>query len=187
MNKVDVSGWGSFLIGDLFEKQEGLKPKSGFQKNFDVSTEQDEEFKVPIVNAKHGNNGIMYYGKSQFFDTVENAIDIVQNGAASVGDVYYQKQATGVLGDAFLVKVKDRACSDEQMLFLTAVLYKVIKGRFSYDDKAIWDRVKKVRMPLPITPNGDPDWAYMDSYIKTIQTEAKQTIDLFARIASAPQ
>ena len=73
------------------------------------------------------------------------------------------------------------------MLFLTAVLAKTIKGRFSYDDKAIWDRVKKVKIQLPITPDGKPDWDYMEAYIKGIREDVQKTIDLFNRIVIAPQ
>ena len=46
-----------------------------------MSEERTEEFNLPLVNAKHGSNGIMYYGRDADFETAEMTIDIVQNGA----------------------------------------------------------------------------------------------------------
>lgn len=71
-----------------------------------MSEERTEEFNLPLVNAKHGSNGIMYYGRDADFETAEMTIDIVQNGAIATGDVYAQPQRTGVLWDAYLVKPK---------------------------------------------------------------------------------
>ena len=108
MAKIDTSGWREFIIGDLFEKLQLDVKKEDFNKTFDVSEERTEEFNLPLVNAKHGNNGIMYYGREADFETAEMTIDIVQNGAIATGDVYAQPQKTGVLWDAYLVKPKSR-------------------------------------------------------------------------------
>ena len=98
MVKIDTKEWKAFVIGDLFEKlQLDIKNKN-FNKALDVSEERNEEFNLPLVNAKHGNNGIMYYGREEDFDTAEMTIGIVQNGAIATGDVYAQPQKTGSSG-----------------------------------------------------------------------------------------
>lgn len=88
MTKIDTSKWKEFIIGDLFEKLQLDIKNENFNKALDVSEEQNEEFNLPLVNAKHGNNGIMYYGRESDFDIAEMTIDIVQNGAIATGDVY---------------------------------------------------------------------------------------------------
>ena len=69
MNKIDTSEWKPFIIGDLFEKLQLNIKNPDFNKTLDVSEEQSDEFNLPLINAKHGNNGIMYYGREADFET----------------------------------------------------------------------------------------------------------------------
>lgn len=165
---VDVSEWHEFVIGDLFEKLQLDIKKPNFNKALDVSEERNEEFNLPLVNAKHGNNGIMYYGRESDFDAAEMTIDIVQNGAIATGDVYAQPQKTGVLWDAYLVKPKENIESAFTLMFLSTVIEKSIKDKFSYDDKCVWDKAKTLPVFLPATQDGNPDWAYMDEYMRSV-------------------
>lgn len=165
---LSVSGWREFIIEDLFEKLQLDVKKEDFNKTFDVSEERTDEFNLPLVNAKHGNNGIMYYGREADFETAEMTIDIVQNGAIATGDVYAQPQRTGVLWDAYLVKPKAKIDSAFTLMFLATVLEKAIKDKFSYDDKCVWDKAKLLTVTLPCTREGEPDWAYMDEYMRTV-------------------
>ena len=177
-HKVDVSEWREFIIGDLFEKLQLDIRNADFNKALDVSEEQTEEFNLPLVNAKHGNNGIMYYGRESDFDSAEMTIDIVQNGAIATGDVYAQPQKTGVLWDAYLVKPKADIDSAFTLMFLATIIEKSIKDKFSYDDKCVWDKAKLRPISLPVDADGKPDWAYMDEYMCSVIKDAE--IDLTA-------
>lgn len=173
---LDVSEWREFYIGDLFEKLQLDVKKTDFNKTFDVSEERTDEFNLPLVNAKHGNNGIMYYGREADFETATMTIDIVQNGAIATGDVYAQPQKTGVLWDAYLIKPNADIDSEFTLMFLATVLEKAIKDKFSYDDKCVWDRVKMLPVKLPCTCEGIPDWAYMDEYMRAIMVSAQSNL-----------
>ena len=177
MMKIDTSGWKPFVIGDLFEKLQLDVKKEDFNKTFDVSEERTEEFNLPLVNAKHGNNGIMYYGRETDFETAEMTIDIVQNGAIATGDVYAQPQRTGVLWDAYLVKPKAEVDSAFMLMFLATVLEKAIKDKFSYDDKCVWDKAKLLTVTLPCTSDDEPDWAYMDEYMSAVMRESEASLE----------
>ena len=178
MTKIDTSKWKEFIIGDLFEKLQLDIRNADFNKALDVSEEQTEEFNLPLVNAKHGNNGIMYYGRESDFNSAEMTIDIVQNGAIATGDVYAQPQKTGVLWDAYLVKPKADIDSVFTLMFLATVIEKSIKDKFSYDDKCVWDKAKLLPISLPVDADGKPDWAYMDEYMCSVMKNAE--IDLTA-------
>ena len=179
---LDVHEWQKFIIGDLFEKLQLDVKKENFNKTYDVSDERTEEFNLPLVNAKHGNNGIMYYGREADFETAEMTIDIVQNGAIATGDVYAQPQKTGVLWDAYLIKPKAKIDSAATLMFLASVLEKAIKDKFSYNDKCVWDKVKLLSVTLPCTYDGKPDWAYMDKYMRTIMDSAKSDLSTMRSI-----
>lgn len=131
MEGIDTSNWRPFVIGDLFERLQLSVKSETFNKTLDVSEVRTEEFNLPLVNAKHGNNGIMFYGRENDFETAEMTIDIVQNGAIATGDVYAQPQRTGVLWDAYLIKPKVPVASEYTLMFLATVIEKAIKKHFS--------------------------------------------------------
>lgn len=179
--KVNINKWQEYRLGDLFYKC-NLNKKNNLKKIFDVSLEKTDEFDLPLVNAKHYNNGIMYYGRCSDFDSEIMTLDIVQNGAAAVGDVYAQPQRTGVLEDAYLVKTYDNIASADVLLFLATVIQKDIKQHFSYDDKCIWDKAKEMTIHLPAKPNGKPDWEYMENYMKNIMQESEWNIQKLQKL-----
>ena len=176
MAKIDTSEWKPFVIGDLFEKLQLDIKNENFNKTLDVSEERSDEFNLPLVNAKHGNNGIMYYGREADFEAAEMTIDIVQNGAIATGDVYAQPQKTGVLWDAYLVKPKAEIDSAFTLMFLATVLENAIKDKFSYDDKCVWDEAKLLSVRLPCTGDGEPDWAYMDAYMSEVMRDCEMNL-----------
>lgn len=177
MAKIDTSGWKEFVIGDLFEKLNlGIKNPQ-FNKALDVSEEQTDEFNLPLVNAKHGNNGIMFYGRKEDFETASMTIDIVQNGAIATGDVYAQPQETGVLWDAYLIKPKHEIKSEYTLMFLAVVIERAIKERFSYDDKCVWDKASLLKVELPVDSHVCPDWAYMDSFMAEVMKESEACLE----------
>ena len=96
-----------FVIGMLFDKP-NLKWISDkkFNKSKDLSQEQTKEFDLPLVNAKNGNNGIMYFGRSSDFSYADGGIDIVNDGAVSTGNVYPQPHKVGVLYNAYIITLK---------------------------------------------------------------------------------
>ena len=186
-----------FKIDDLFKKEKlGWITNRKFNKEKDVSKEQTKEFDLPLVNAKDGNNGIMYYGRSSDFSSVDGGIDIVSNGAISTGNVYPQSHKIGVLFDAYIVNLKNGMKNECLLMYLAASIQKSIKPRFGYSNKAVWSKVRKCNICLPIqtddsgkpvidagktySPKGYiPDWEYMEKYIKATEKEIIKEVVLY--------
>ena len=164
MSKIDVSQWKEFKIDELFDKCI-LHKRKKIRREFDLSVRKTLEFDLPVVNAKHDNNGIMYYGRRSDFEITNKVIDIVQDGASSVGDVYPQFDDVSVLFNAYLIKLKNHVPTENQLVYLSTVLQRAIKLYFSYDNKCTWDKLKRLFIKLPVDSLGNPDWQYMDSYI----------------------
>lgn len=175
---IDTNDWGEFKVEELFEKPK-LKFHHGGRpsKITDISTIRDNENNLPLVSAKNDNNGIMYYGRKEDFDYINMALDIVQNGASAVGNVYPQIENTGLLEDAYLITLINKPkISKETLIFLAAVIQKMIKQYFSYDNKCTWKRVKIMSIKLPVTATGQPDWNYMNRYMQHIKTRSVQVV-----------
>lgn len=178
---VDISQWKEFQVKEIVEKLD-LKflPSRSFNKAFDISETKSDEFNLPLVNAKHFNNGIMYYGRENEWMSDSMTIDIVADGAASTGDVYAQPQKTGVLYNAYLVKPKVNV-SEHVLFYLATIVQRCIKDHFGYDNKCTWDKVKEETIKLPIDDQGNPDWAYMDSYMGAVMQDAESSIEMLRK------
>lgn len=184
--KIDTIYWKEFIMEELFEKLDLRFWPKKFEKTKHVSTEKTKEFNIPLVNAKHSNNGIMYYGRETDFESEEMTIDIVADGAASTGDVYPQPQRTGVLYNAYLIKLKERRSSKAVLCFLSTVIERCVKQKFGYDNKCTWDKLKQEKILLPATPAGEPDWRYMEMYMRGVEAIAKEKIALLTKKKQEP-
>lgn len=176
--KHDTTAWKRFQIKNLFHKCEMDCHKTDFNKAMDISTEKTDEFNLPLVNAMHFNNGIMYYGREDDWDAEEMTLDIVSNGAIATGDVFAQPQKTGVLWDAYLVKPYDEV-SAWALQFLATAMQKCVKDHFGYDNKCTWNKVKEEYIYLPVDDDGAPDWQYMENCMKRKEERARKTMDCF--------
>ena len=183
--KLDISNWQEFEIGKLFEKTSaGFKNLKLFKKENHVSEIKNEEFNLQLVNAKDGNNGIMYYGRKEEWDYVRMSIDIVSNGAVATGNVYPQFDDTSVLFDAYLIKLKEpylEGETKEALLFLSTIIEKEVKKRYSYSNKATWGKVSKEKIKLPAIYNNEnkeyePNWEYMEEFIRNREIKIKEML-----------
>ncbi len=173
-SQLNAIKWGEFRLGGLFEKLDLKFKKKTFNKQKDISKVQTSEFDLPLVNAKNGDNGIMYYGRSSDFESAEMTIDIVNDGAVSTANVYPQLLKTGVLYNAYLIKPKFTP-TRETLLFFTPCIYKAIKLKFSYENKASWNKVKNELISLPLKPTAntqtlkDIDFHFMEKFIAELE------------------
>jgi len=157
--------WAKFRIGDLFEKLPVKKAKTN-----DIRSYRNNEFCLPVVYAKYGDNGIMYWGRKDEFTTYSNVISIVYNGVISAGKVYAQEEETGILAESYFIRLKDYQVPFRVNQFLSIVIEKVIYSKYSRENLATWkNRVENEMISLPITSANVPDWDYMEQYIRAIE------------------
>lgn len=87
-----------------------------------------------------------------------------------MGEVFYQEQpflATPV--DVRLLIPKDTIKLNKYIgLFITTILRKE-KYRFNYSRKMGTERLKELSIKLPVDAQENPDWDYMENYIKTLK------------------
>ncbi|WQW32323.1 restriction endonuclease subunit S [Helicobacter pylori] len=185
-SQLNAIKWGEFRLGDLFEKLDLKFKKKIFNKRKDISKVQTSEFDLPLVNAKNGDNGIMYYGRSSDFESAEMTIDIVNDGAVSTANVYPQPLKTGVLYNAYLIKPKFTP-TRETLLFFTPCIYKAIKLKFSYENKASWNKVKNELISLPLKPTAktqtleDIDFHFMETFIAELEQCRLAELDAYLK------
>ena len=147
-----------------------------------ATTLPDKEHTIPLTAAKNDNNGIMYWGRPGDYITYSNVIAVIRDGAVSTGRVFAQKNETGTYSHSYFIRVKGHTVSFLTNLFLSRVLEAVIYPRYTRDDACIWERIVNDTILLPVDTSGEPDWAYMDEYMRTIMESAASDLSAMQSI-----
>lgn len=174
--KINLNNWEKFKIGALFEPL-----KTGFigngKKIGSATKKTDEEHSIPLTCAKYGDNGIMYWGKKGDFITHSNILAVIRDGAIATGMVYAEKEETGVYSHSYFIKLKNYDVSFEVNLYLSCILTKTIYPKYTRDDTCIWERIKEDEILLPVSPENEPDWKYMENYMKNIMANCESKLE----------
>ena len=166
---IDVSGWKEFRIGDLFD----IHPTKAYKL---TNAQLLDGGEYPVIANSAYNNGIGGYSTQKptesgnmvtFSDTVE-ANTIFYQPDAFVG--YPQVQGL------YPLMYEDNWNKYTYSFFVSAFRGAAIAKGFDYDNKFRRDIAIELMIKLPATSDGQPDWAYMESYMKQIMEESEQII-----------
>ena len=146
--------WQPFILGELFDIKKG---KRLTKADMILGT-------VNFLGAISENNGVR-----EKIDTEEvweaNCITVNYNG--SVGEAFYQEEPFWASDDVNALYPKGWALNKYIALFVCTVI-KQERYRFSYGRKWTLEKMHESVIKLPVTPNGKPDWSFMESYIKSL-------------------
>lgn len=161
--KLIPKNGGGYKIGDLFDIERG-KVK-GLQ--------QKETGTVPVIAAARQNQGIAgFYNVESLF---ENKITISCNGAGC-GSTFYHPYKFNINGDAIVLSEKIEI-SDSVKQFIACILDATFIKKYSYEEKCSADKAKNEVIKLPTSIDGNPDWDYMEKYMKDIENKVIYYID----------
>ena len=92
------------------------------------------------------------------------------NYNGSVGEVFYHPYECIFSDDVKRLHLKKQLDSKYILLFIkTAILQQKVKYAYGY--KFNEQRMLKQPIMLPCTPEGTPDWQYMESYMRHIESQ----------------
>ena len=149
MSEIDVSSWKSFCVGDLFMCDTTLNIPS---KNDLIDGD------INYITRSAVDNGL-----SGFCGNTEslNKGQCITIGAE--GFVAFWQPDDFVAGNkVYTLRHKD--LNEVRALFVCAAL-NVLSKDYSFANARVLDKIKKEVISLPATPDGQPDWAYMDAYM----------------------
>lgn len=165
---VDVSKWGEFKVGDLFDMFPGRRLKKG----------DFEDGDIPFVMSSSYNNGVV--------TTLSNPISTNENflTADIFGNVFYQKELVGYGDDNCGLKLKYRDGRPNEYLFLATMISSIsVQASFTNKLRGPWYIEQTIPLPLKPTANSsdysqeDIDWDYMESFMLQFQTSAKNRLE----------
>lgn len=165
MGKIDTSGWGEFRIGDYFKVEYGR-----FHAKDELGTGT-----VNYITTSGFNNGITNTCEEATHQG--NCITVASDGA--MGASFYQEEAFTTSNIvSTLTPLPHTPLNKYNALFLCAIIFGK-RAEFGWlGFKMSVDRVRNLRVKLPSTPNGDPDWAYMESYMANLETKVAESLTM---------
>lgn len=164
-NKIsnNTENWKWFVVENLFEQLKKCKCSN-------ASEFLQEGYDIAYIGAKKSENGIMRYVKyNQSLVTEGNCIVFIGDGQGSVGFTTYQP--LDFIGSTTLTAGYNSKLNSFNALFLVSI-FDMERYRYSFGRKYGYNIVKKSKIKLPTTKMGEPDWEFMENYIKSLPYSA---------------
>ena len=171
MNKIDIEQWGEFRIGDLFE----IHPTKAYKLINNELFTKDGKYPV-IVNSSY-NNGIGGY--TNLPPTEKGKIITFSDTTSSETIFFQEKPFVGyphIQGMYPIGKYKTLWRKYSLLFFLSIFKSRAISLNYDYVNKFTRKSAKSIVIKLPVNKDGNPDFSYMETYMKKITEKTKQKI-----------
>lgn len=156
--------WEPFIIDNLADVLSGV----------DIYSKERIPGATPYITSGTADNGIGYFVGNYNKSMDSNVISVARNGA--VGMAYYHPY-TALFGNDCRRLVLKKHRTPEVQQFIAYCIRKQRKS-FSYSRKLGTTRLRNLRIMLPATVNHQPNYDYMEQYVKKhVRYKQKQYID----------
>lgn len=150
--KIDVSEWKEFSILNLFGENNIIRGRRLIESDRSSGN-------VEYYSASGDNNGLT--------DTISNPLFVERNALiyTTFGDCYYIEGEFTASDEISIFKHKNLNIYNG--LFIVSVLNES-KYKYQFGRKAFFNKFKDEIIKLPADSKGDPDWFYMENYIRML-------------------
>ena len=156
--KLNTQDWKYYTIEDLFR----VELTKG-----DIKADEVDSGNIPLISSGEGNNGVVKYiskdgdGKAEMFP--DNTITLDMFCHANYQGIPYYAVGHGRVNILFPKFDLNKYIG----IFICTLINREVY-RFSYG-RAVYSTVaEKMKIKLPATPSGEPDWQFMEDYIKSL-------------------
>ena len=163
---IETSNWKEFRVGDLFDVS---RPSSRSSQSYN-------EGNIPFVASGNFNNGgIAYLQPKDDNDYDEGGCITV---SAVDGYAFYQKDkflGRGGAGSSIMMLRNDNL-NELNGKYICTIIRKACND-WKYSNMGNKDKLADTLIWLPITSTGEPDWNYMESYMKAVMEESEKSLE----------
>ena len=171
-NLIDTKDWKIFKLEDLFMISISLSvDKTAF--------EFDDSYDIDFIGRTSINNGIQ--GKLYELKYAPNEAGTYSVTQIGTKVCQYRENRWYASQNIFKLVPLDNAMNKASK-FLTTVITQALKCTYSDDTYSSYPTLKSLRqqeIKLPVDDNGEPDWVYMEAYMKQIEQKAAKKLELF--------
>jgi hypothetical protein len=177
--KLENVEWGEFKIQDVLEwqSQKEINPLK-------LEELKDETERIyPFYGQATKNNGIISYNQ------LTNEVLNNKNGKPTIL-IHSNNQNIIYLETPFYLKdghgatsvLQNKKLSKTNQMFVIASIDKVVKSKYSYNNKATKIELKNTVITLPILKNGKIDFDFMESFIAELEAECIAKLDAYLSV-----
>ncbi|MBO7720465.1 restriction endonuclease subunit S [Candidatus Saccharibacteria bacterium] len=169
---IDTCTWTKFKVSDIFVTEKhgsGLQVPTGAM----MSKKDLVEGNIPRVTVSNFNNGITgFYADldDKNYRTYQNFISV-----SFLGTVFYQPDKVSLDMKVHCLKPLDYELNVYSAGYIVSIIRKAISN-FAYSDQLSSTVLAELEFALPATSDGQPDWDYMESYMKAVMEESEKTL-----------
>jgi hypothetical protein len=156
VEKIDLSQWKEYRIDDLFNV-------SGSKTTpiLDLIGYGNGEY--PYITTKSKNNGV-----EDFYNYYTEQANVLTIDSATVGSVFYQDKEFSASDHVEVLTPKNRIILNKYTALFFVTMIKTKQYKYGYGRKFNQANIKKESILLPSTPQGQPDFEYMEKFIKDL-------------------
>ena len=159
---LNVQDWKEFRFGDLISD---IYKAKAINKD-DLTIAEGDVFPIRYITRTGDNNGCELLVDREFVDI----LFIEEGNAITIGDTtatcFYQADEF-ITGDHMVVIRADAWLNKFTGLFIVAMLTNE-QYKYSYGRAFLMNKIKDTVLKLPADSNGNPDWRFMEDYIKAL-------------------
>ncbi len=158
MKQIDTKQWKEFIIKDLFTVK---RPSARSQANYNDGD-------IPFVASGNFNNGVLKYlepKKGEILDA-GNCITV----SPIDGSSFYQEDdflGRGGAGSSIILLYNPNL--NLYNGYFIATVIRTVCRKYAYSDMANKDTIGAEKIKLPVDETGNPDFSYMESYMKNLE------------------
>lgn len=179
MGKIDTSEWKEFKLGYIMvgNKKQGhglFEIVNSVAYHSKDVTETDSDDGINYITRSKFNNGLK--ARVVRLDKFKvNPAGTISFGAENA-DFFYQMEPY-ITGNK-MYYIDTTALSERACRFLKSIMEATFTANYSFSDGMIPARIYDECIKLPATPDGAPDWAYMESYMANLETKVAESLTL---------
>jgi len=171
---IDVSKWRQFEFKSLIDDKDIYKSHAYSKDEMEIVNFYDNN-SIPFVSRTDINNSVDCFVNKKDLEFVEKGNAIVIGDTTAT--VSYQKEDF-VTGDHIVV-IRANWLNEYTGLFICTLL-KMEKYRYSYGRAYLINSIKNTHIYLPVDDNNQPDWKYMENYMKSLNHEIPRSKNDFS-------
>lgn len=164
---IDLNIWKGFKIGQYFYAK-----NTGNILTREIS---DGTGNTPYVTASSVNNGVVAYIDAKRFGILNGNCILV--GGKTFTLTYQKEDFVSNDSHNFTLKLIDAQHRNEQIyLFFLTALRRSLSQKYSWGDAVTKEKILSEYVFLPSTYDGQPDWNFMEDFIKFMKMQINNKI-----------
>lgn len=145
--------WKEFYLRDIFPD---------IQRGKRLKTADHIQGSIPYVSSSAINNGVdAFIGNGGKVRKFEECLTLANSG--SVGKTFYHSYE--FIASDHVTSLKSDKLNKYSYLFIATIVQR-LEEKYSFNREINDVRINKEKIVLPVDESGDPDYAFMEQYIK---------------------